>query len=147
MRHVLCDICWQFFAQKGGLSRKVADNNLLEVWGWPVRQLFCITLNSVAPPEAHPKVTWSALWLGKHKFCSLLSSCLMRAAYLPTKGHLSLWPCLALTIMTGSMDLSKKRCWSQASSGLRDSRPIRNDMMLSDLRLTSMHMNPLSLEQ
>ena len=65
--------------------------------------------------------------------------------YLPTRGQLSRCPCFALTIMTGWMELSKNRCWLQASSGFRDSLPSLRDRMLSDLWLTSIHMKPLSL--
>ena len=77
------------------------------------------------------------------------SSCcwLFIMAYLPTRGHLTRWPILALTIMTEGMAVSKKRCWLHASSGLRDSLPSLRDMMLSAFRYTSMHMKPLSLEE
>ena len=77
------------------------------------------------------------------------SSCcwLFIMAYLPTRGHLTRWPILALTIMTEGMAVSKKRCWLHASSGLRDSLPSLRDMMLSAFRYTSMHMKPLSLEK
>ena len=51
-----------------------------------------------------------------------------------------------LTIMTGLIESAKNRCWLQASSGFRDNLPKRSARILSDLRETSMHTNPLSLK-
>lgn len=101
------------------------------------------TWNSVASP-VQPNIKWSLLWLPGAQ----LESCEELAiAYLPTRGHLCLWPCFALTMMMGWMDLSKNRCWLQASSGFLDSLPSLTDMMLSDFLLTSMHTKPLSLKR
>ena len=72
--------------------------------GCVTSQLFLMTLNSVAPPTAHPKVTCSrwefpnCSWLRSTQDLdfSLFSNVSPMRVYLPTNGHLSLSPCLAL---------------------------------------------------
>ena len=54
-----------------------------------------------------------------------------------------------LYLLTRRVDLtsaSKKRDWSQASSGFLDSRPNLVAITDDDLRVSSRHMNPLSLQ-